>query len=188
MSQETTRAKRLASSPRTPNTEHPTPLRAFLPRAVELGAKEAKLVPTAQVFTAEWVRLKCQYGCGAYASSRNCPPYSPTPERTRKILDEFQTAILVHGDRTADIRKIVVALEREVFLAGYYKAFAYACGPCRLCRECNLEDCTHPYQARPSMESAGIDVYATARGNGYPIEVVRDHTCDENYYGLVLVE
>jgi len=173
----------------TPNTQHRTGIRGFLDRAVELGAKEAQLVPTRQVFTAEWVRLKCQYGCGAYASSRNCPPYSPTPERTRKILDEFKTAILIHGDRTADIRKIVVALEREVFLAGYYKAFGYACGPCHLCKECDLEGaCRHEDQARPAMEACGIDVFATARAAGFPIAVVTSRDCEQNYYGLVLVE
>ena len=83
---------------------------------------------------------------------------------------------------------MVAALEREIFLAGYYKAFGFGSGPCPFCRTCNLEDCAHPDQARPSMEAAGIDVYATARGNGYPIEVVRDDSCETNYYGLVLIE
>lgn len=164
-------------------------LDAFVQRAIELGAKEAKPVPTAQVFTATWVRMKCTYGCGGYASSRNCPPYSPTPERTQRVLDEYQTAILVHGDRTSDIREIVPTLEREVFLAGYYKAFGYACGPCRLCEECDLEGpCRHPHRSRPAMEACGIDVFATARAAGFPIEVVTDYDCEQNTYGLVLVE
>jgi len=161
----------------------------FVKRAVALGAKDAKAIPTSEVFTAEWVRLKCTYGCGGYASSRNCPPYSPTPERTRKALDEFQTAILIHGDRTTDIRSVVTKLEREVFLAGHYKAFGYACGPCHLCDECDLEGpCAHPDESRPAMEACGIDVFATARAAGFPIEVVTSHTCEQNYYGLVLVE
>jgi hypothetical protein len=41
---------------------------------------------------------------------------------------------------------------------------------------------------RSFAEAAGIDVYATARGNGFPIEVVRDEGCEQNYYGLVLIE
>ena len=92
-----------------PGTKQRKQPEEFVPRAVELGAAEAKLVPTRRVFTAEWVRLKCQYGCGAYASSRNCPPYSPTPERTRRILGEYRAAILVHGGQTADIRQIVTS-------------------------------------------------------------------------------
>jgi predicted metal-binding protein len=156
---------------------------------VELGAKGAKVVATIQVFTGEWVRLKCQYGCSAYASSRNCPPFSPSPERTRKILDEYRTAILVHGDRTTDIRKLVAKLEREIFLGGYYKAFAYACGPCHMCDECDLEGpCRHADESRPAMEACGIDVYATVRSAGLPIEVVTSKDCAQNYYGLVLVE
>jgi hypothetical protein len=38
------------------------------------------------------------------------------------------------------------------------------------------------------MEACGIDVYRTARNNGYPIEVVTDCACAQNYYGLVLLE
>jgi hypothetical protein len=38
------------------------------------------------------------------------------------------------------------------------------------------------------MEACGIDVYATARGNGYPIHVVRDEDAEQNYYGLLPLE
>ena len=38
------------------------------------------------------------------------------------------------------------------------------------------------------MEACGIDVFATARANGFPIEVVKDESCEDNYYGLVLIE
>ena len=165
------------------------PADTFVKRAVELGATDAKVVSTSQVFTGEWVRQKCRYGCGAYASSRNCPPHSPTPAQTRKVLDEYDAAILIHGDRTTDIRSVVVKLEREVFLAGHYKAFGYACGPCHLCEECSIDGaCLQPHEARPAMEACGIDVFATARAAGFPIQVVTDHDCEQNYYGLVLVE
>jgi predicted metal-binding protein len=170
--------------------------------AVELGAAEARIVSPESVVTATWVRLKCQYGCGGWGRRLTCPPHSPTPETTRKMLDEYSAAVLVHcpaggksptlqslGDGAwRSIKSIVADLEREVFLTGHYKAFAFGSGPCDLCDECNLQSCEHPYQARPSMEAAGIDVYATARGNGFPIKVVKDETCEQNYYGLVLIE
>jgi hypothetical protein len=38
------------------------------------------------------------------------------------------------------------------------------------------------------MEACGIDVFATARANGFPIEVVEDYCCDENRYGVVLID
>ena len=159
--------------------------------ARRLGAAEAKVISPESVITAPWVRLKCQFGCGGWGQRLTCPPHSPAPEQTRAVLDCYHTAVLVHcpgEDNWRSIKKIVADLEREVFLAGHYKALAFGSGPCDLCDECNFEQCEHPDEARPSMEATGIDVFATARGNGFPIEVVKDHTCPQNYYGLVLIE
>jgi len=163
-------------------------LQPFVDRAVELGAVEAKVIDPATIVTAAWVRWKCQYGCGCYGSSLCCPPHSPTPEQTRAMLDGYTRAILVHGKPGERIKPIVAALEREAFLAGFYKVFALGEGPCFLCEECTLDRCVHPREARPAMEACGIDVYATARGNGFPIEVVTDRKCQQNYYGVLLVE
>jgi predicted metal-binding protein len=158
-------------------------------RALELGATGAKIISAGKVFTAPWVRLKCRYGCGGYGSSRLCPPHSPTPDETRKVLDCYTRAILIHADGQMDMRRAVSALEREAFLAGFYKAFGFASGPCELCEECAFEKgCRHPHQARPAMEACGIDVFRTARTAGFPIEVVTDHSCPQNYYGLLLLE
>jgi predicted metal-binding protein len=162
----------------------------FIKRACTLGAKEAKVVSPQQVFTAEWVRRKCQYGCDGYNEHLTCPPFSPTPQETRRILDEYTTAILIHcPEDVPDVKTLICTLEREAFLSGYYKAFGMGSGPCDLCDTCNTyEACVHAEQARPSMEACGIDVYQTARTAGYPIEVVRDSTCPQNYYGLLLLE
>jgi len=162
---------------------------ALRKRAKDLGALDAKLVSPKKVYTAEWVRMKCRYGCDGYGSSLICPPHSPTPEQTRKMLDEYRRALLIHGKRTSDLRKLVAALEREAFLSGHYKAFGYACGPCRLCRECDFErGCRHTELARPAMEACGIDVFRTARAAGFPIEVVRDHEDERNHYALLLID
>jgi predicted metal-binding protein len=58
----------------------------FLKRAKELGAIEANIIPVKSIVVAEWVRLKCQFGCDGYGQSLTCPPYSPTPEETRRVL------------------------------------------------------------------------------------------------------
>ncbi|MHC4664298.1 MAG: DUF2284 domain-containing protein, partial [Planctomycetota bacterium] len=80
-------------------------------------------------------------------------------------------------------------LEREIFLSGYYKAFGLGAGPCRLCDECSFDSgCIHADDARPSMEACGIDVYETARANGYEIEVVRHRKDKQHFYGVVLVK
>jgi predicted metal-binding protein len=165
-----------------------TDLNTFLHRACEMGAVEAKAIDPASIVTAAWVRYKCQFGCGGYNSSLCCPPHSPRPEQTREVIDCYNRAILIHCKQNGDPKKIARELEREIFLSGYYKALGLGDGPCRLCDKCNMERCIHPRDARPSLEACGIDVYATARGNGFPIEVVKDRTCDQNYYGVILVD
>jgi predicted metal-binding protein len=171
-------------------------IETFCNEARQMGALDAVVVaPPRQVFVAAWVRLRCQYGCSEYGQCLTCPPNSPTPETTRKVLDEYQTAILLHGDNWELVREIARTMERTIFLAGYYKAFAFVCGPCWLCKTCvvgrkgvKVAACKHPDKARPAMEAAGIDVFATARAAGLPIEVVTSEECPQNYYALVLVE
>ncbi|MEJ2717633.1 MAG: DUF2284 domain-containing protein [Deltaproteobacteria bacterium] len=143
--------------------------------AVEAGATHAKQIHPASVVTAPWVRLKCQYGCWNYGKGLCCPPHTPTSDETRAILDSYQRAILFHiqSPSTRDRRKrfrsyfeTLVELEGDMFKDGYYKAFVFLAGPCRICKKCGaLEDnlCAHGGQARPSMEGCGIDVYQTAR-------------------------
>jgi len=156
--------------------------------AKKLGAVSTKVISVDTVVTAPWVRLKCQYGCDGYGESLTCPPYSPTPEKTQEVLKNYRKAILVHGDDYTDINRIVTRLEREAFLSGYYKAYGMGSGPCRLCNSCAVnKPCKKPYQARPSMEASGIDVFKTARNNGFRIEVLKSTDCRGNYFGLVLI-
>lgn len=76
----------------------PSPIESFCDEARQAGALDAVVVsPQRQVFTATWVRLRCQYGCSEYGQCLTCPPYSPTPETTRRMLDEYRSAILLHG-------------------------------------------------------------------------------------------
>jgi predicted metal-binding protein len=159
-------------------------------KAVKLGAKDSKVIDVKTVKTAAWVRYKCEFGCDGFGGSLTCPPYSPTPEKTQKILNYFKKAILIHcQDRShVDISDVVLKLEKAAFLAGYHKALGMGAGPCRLCRECNLKGaCRHRENARPSMEACGIDVFTTARNNGFKIETLDSARCKANYFGLVLI-
>jgi predicted metal-binding protein len=161
---------------------------------LELGATGAKVVDPHSVITGEWVRMKCQFGCPGFGTSRCCPPHTPTPDLTRKVVDSYQKAILAHrrlrkGEKTKDFNEILVNFEIKLFLDGYYKAWSMGSGPCRLCKECDLTTpCKQGAEARPSMEACGIDVFKTARDNGFPIEVVRSREEERNIFGLILVE
>ena len=163
-------------------------LRGLCASARNMGAVDARVIDPASVATATWVRLKCQYGCNGYGRRLTCPPYSPDPATTRTMLSEYSHAILVHARGGTDVKEVVVALEREAFLAGYYKAFAMGAGPCRLCPECDVTSpCVNNDRARPCMEASGIDVFQTARTNGFEIDVLTSRECTGNHYGLVLV-
>lgn len=159
-------------------------------RALQLGAKDVKIIEVKTVKTAAWVRYKCRFGCDGFGESLTCPPYSPSAGETQEILDCYKKAILLHTEKGAkiDISDIAVKLEKEAFFAGYYKALAMGAGPCRLCTRCNIKGlCRHAYEARPSMEACGIDVYQTARLNRFEIETLDSYRCKANYFSLVLI-
>lgn len=160
----------------------------LLGMAKQAGAIKAKVISPQTVTTSHWVRHRCQYGCGCWGTTLCCPPHAPSPTETRQILDEYKRAILFEGPR-GKVKKIAAALEREVFLTGCYKAFGMGAGPCYLCRRCAFEQgCRHPDKARPAMEACGIDVFATVRRHGWPLNVVRQESDPQHYYGLVLVD
>ena len=154
------------------------------------GVKDARIISPSQVQTAPWVRLKCQFGCDGYGQCLVCPPFTPTPDQMRKVLDAYARAILIHFDSQADVKATVAGLEREIFLRGAWKAFGLGAGPCYFCKQCPVEEgrCRHAEQARPAMEACGIDVFSTVRKAGFPIEVVRTQRQCPNYYGLILVD
>lgn len=167
----------------------------YVTLALKGGAEIAKVISVRYVVTAEWVRLKCQFGCGGYNKRWCCPPYTPKPETTRKMLADYQYALIFAYEGKEDIRhrrkmqRMLANLERTAFLDGYYKAFAMGAGPCRLCATCDPnEPCKFPYLARPSMESCGIDVYATCRNAGIKLEVVTCYEDRPRYINLLLLE
>lgn len=64
-------------------------------KARELGAKDAKVIPAADIVVENRVPLKCRAGCIAYGKKLTCPPHVPTPDEFRKILAEYHHALLV---------------------------------------------------------------------------------------------
>ncbi|QXE17381.1 DUF2284 domain-containing protein [Clostridium sp. 001] len=165
----------------------------YVEKAKELGAYNAKIISTDTIKTGAWTILKCRYGCKNYNTSYCCPPKTPSYKETQNIIDCYSTGLIVQSksDLVATT-KIINKLENEIFLSGYYKAFGFGAGPCRLCEKCNMEHCAHPQEARPSMEACGIDVFATVRESGFPIEVLKGEKSESknelNCYGLILIE
>ena len=180
--------------PKRPPARSPR-LDKYVRLALATGAVDAKLIPAKSVVTAEWVRLKCQFGCSGYGKRLTCPPRTPTPETTRRVLGEYRHALLFayEGQLTMPQRRKaqrqLAGLERTAFLDGWYKALAFGAGPCRLCAECDPgSPCRHPGECRPSMESTGIDVFATCRNAGIRLEVVKTRQDPRRYVHLLLID
>ena len=123
-------------------------LSIFVKKALSIGITRAKIIDTRTISVANWVRLKCQFGCGGYGKRLTCPPYSPTPEYTQKMVSEYRKALLMQIENippskehrvSQNLKRIVADLERDIFLDGYYKAFGMTSGPCRLCRTCSTK-------------------------------------------------
>jgi predicted metal-binding protein len=172
----------------------------YCAQGLACGASHAQLIHPSTVVTAPWVRLKCQFGCPGYNRGYCCPPHTPTAAETRTILDSYNRAILFHRESPYEpargktphpyIEKLI-KLETEMFKDGYYKAFVLTAGPCHACEVCakNQGDpCKFGWTARPSMESCGIDVYQTARANGFTINTLREMTETQNWFCLMLVD
>lgn len=171
-------------------------LERFRSLAIELGAKDAVPIEASKIVVGNWVRLKCQFGCGGYGKRFTCPPYSPTPEETQRMLRDYSIGLLVKfgpcaeaGRGEINTHEAVFKLEREIFLTGYYAAFGMACGPCTLCKECNIRGgyCVKPHMARPAMEACGIDVFATVRNAGFELKVLTSYDQTPTCFGLILI-
>lgn len=111
------------------------------------------------------------------------------------MLADYRYALIIAYDGQEDVRqrrkmqRMLAELEHTIFLDGYYKVFAMGAGPCRLCPTCDPnQPCKFPYLARPSMESCGIDVYATCRNAGIKLEVVTCYEGRPRYINLLLLE
>jgi len=174
----------------------------------KLGKKHNinEIIPlsTGDISVAQWVRLKCKYGCKKYGTSWCCPPETPSPDETKALLSEYKKALLLCGTarnsqfymdnqkkRRLQVNgwKGTVALERMLFLAGYYKAFALVSENCALCKECSYPDeCIFPMDRRPSVESCSIDIFQTLKNIGKPFSLAHDIAEEYNCYSIILLE
>jgi predicted metal-binding protein len=171
-------------------------LERFRQLALELGATMAEVIPVSLIDIDERVRLKCSIPlCPYYNNCLHCPPHSPPLDLMRKIISRYTKAVLfaidiVPADEFSDRSKereavskwakkcfeITSKLEAFVFGSGYYLAMGLGQGSCmkalcgqERCLVLSGGKCPYPLKSRPSMESAGIDVYGLVRKVGWEI-------------------
>lgn len=165
------------------------------------GTEDYRWMNPKSIVVSQWTRMKCTFGCKNYGRVGACPPHVPSVPECRAFFREYKEGVVLHfakkvdqpEDRFAWTRGVnlkLLKLEREIFLMGYYKAFLLFVDSCNLCESCAgaREECKNPRQSRPTPESMAVDVYATVRKLGYPIEVLSEYSQEMNRYAFLLIK
>ena len=63
--------------------------------AISLGAVDAKIITTDKVAVENRVVLKCRYWCENFGANWSCPPFVPSPNEFRSILEEYEHAMII---------------------------------------------------------------------------------------------
>ena len=165
------------------------------------GFTDYRWLDPAEIVVAEWVRMKCLYGCREYGKNAACPPNAPSVAECARFFREYKRAAVFHfaktverpEDRHAWSRKVnleLLKLEEEVFKAGFVKAFLLLFDSCGICLECaaSRTSCKEPKLSRPTPDALAMDVYSTVRKLGYPIEVLSQYDQEMNRYAFLLID
>ena len=165
------------------------------------GFPDFRWTDGSKIAVAQWVRMKCTYACDGYARPATCPPTAPPVDDCIRFFADYERIAVIHMQQAGcdeagltawkiEVNAKLLRLERDVFLAGYYKALVLFPATCSYCLDCagTRADCLHPDQSRPTPEALGMDVFATARSLGYPIEVLADRSQMMERYAFLLVE
>ena len=164
------------------------------------GFNNYKWINPSEIVVAQWVRMKCMFGCPNYGSKAACPPQTPSVSECERFFKEYSSAVVFHirvqfddpEDRFnwyKDMALKLVELERQVFLAGFERALFLLFGGCQLCEECTAKrsQCKQPRLARPSAEGMAVDVYSTVKKLEFPISVRTEMTQAMDRYVFLMV-
>lgn len=170
----------------------------------QYGLESIKAFSINDIVTAQWVNLKCRYGCPQYRANWSCPPATPDFNEVQTILSEYSTALLLEGsqkrsdfyknsnrNRTDQVKywKGTVSLERLLFLQGYDKAISLVSGACSLCKKCAYpRACKFPMEKRPTVESFYIDFVGTLKNLGIDTRVAQELNETFKYYSIILLD
>lgn len=159
-----------------------------------------KWINPKEIIVAQWVRVKCSFGCSDYGLG-TCPPNTPSVNECEQFFKEYESGLIIRLNKFADknsypsdwskeMTNKLLEIEREIFLLGHQKAFLLNQTCCSLCKDCsgNRLDCNDKKNSRPSPESFAVDVYQTARSAGLDINVVAKNPAEMNRIAILLIE
>lgn len=149
---------------------------------------------------AQWVRVKCMFGCSAYGGA-SCPPNTPNVDECRQFVSEYSQVLIIKVGTMADKNKYpsewsssvtssLLDLEKEIFKLNYPKTFLLNQSCCVKCDKCEYkrEDCKDKSAARPSPEGFAIDVYGTMKKVGLELSVVPYSPHEMNRIAMLFIE
>lgn len=173
----------------------------ILEKVLSLGANRAYIIDTKEIpitWKSPLLCLDCKVSKNYLMRRWSCPPYSPLPERTQKILSDYNNALVVnveakfwpltnHSYETINpfvqlMQKIFchcywkkihfIMLNTKQYLSQGCKVFSWGSSPCHGCFKCNYPfKCHKPDRFLFSPEASGIDLYLLAKRLMIPIEI-----------------
>jgi len=167
----------------------------------EHGFPDFEWIDPGKIIVAQWIRLKCMFGCNEYGKNASCPPNTPLVAECERFFKEYSEAVVFHFEKivdkpedrfqwTKEVNLRLFALEREIFLVGYPKAFLLFMDSCYLCNDCQglRNRCKNPKSARPTPEAMAVDVFATVKQIGYSINVLTDYSQKMDRYAFLMID
>ena len=162
----------------------------YVDLAKRYGMLDTLVISTSEIFFDIRTNLKCCWGCDRQpTASTRCDSRGTTYDERIRMIKQYKSVLLLHSHDAKRLSEVILELEREAFLDGYY--FAFALRTCNLCGECleaKGKECPQPDKVRPCEALFGIDVYKTARKFGLPCEVLKTKEDTQNRYGFLLIE
>lgn len=172
------------------NTERQITLNNLIHYAVSLGATDARIIPARSICVENRFADLCSPStCTSYGQSMSCPPHVSGPSGFRKLLAQFEHALVFKIDVPNEslffptrqdvfrrLHEIASSLQRQASLLGFFNAKGFAGGSCKEAFCASEADCLvvaqggpcrHPHKARPSMSGFGVDVAKLMAAAGF---------------------
>ncbi|MDT3699425.1 MAG: DUF2284 domain-containing protein [Thermincola sp.] len=147
--------------------------------AIDEGAHKAKVIRSEDIVIDDRVRLKCQVPvCQYFNRHLLCPPHTLSVAEFRSLCSQYPAALLVQAasqgfeensllEAEKKLHLLVNKVEGRALSEGHYLASGFIASSCKLCAQCvgynSKEPCRRPYEARPSIEAMGVDIFKTSQ-------------------------
>jgi predicted metal-binding protein len=130
--------------------------------ALDQGAVEAKVIPAGQIVVEARTVLKCRSGCPSYGKKLTCPPFVPTVDEFRKMLKDYEYALLA---------KFEVEAETDSEIASNYLRFQYDPDVSKEQKEKVTKFLFDHAKDRRRIHSAVLELEKVAFTQGYPFAI-----------------